>query len=295
MPCPSPPHLTPEQIDAFGAELDELRASAPSPTSASATASTSSRSCGPSGASSSPAGRCCSPASSRRRGSAAPPRWRCRRSSTTWRSATTSCTGSTTSCRTRPSTAPRSTGTRSCPGDSVAPLAQLPPPHLHQHPWRGPRHRLRHPPHDARASPGRRRTSATRCTPCSSPSFFQYGVMAHDLEFEKHRRRRGRLGRQGRGLRPQIGPQAGSQTLKDYVLWPLLSGPVGAAHLRRQRGRQPGPQPLVVHHHLLRPLPRRRRTPSPRGGRPTRAGAAGTSASSSGSANIDRAARCSTC
>ena len=39
-----------------------------------------------------------------------------------------------------------------CPGDSVAPHAQRRAPHEHQHPWPRPRRRLRHPAHDPRAA-----------------------------------------------------------------------------------------------------------------------------------------------
>ena len=47
------------------------------------------------------------------------------------------------------------------------------------------------------------------------------------------------------------------QTLKDYVLFPALSGPGLPVHACRQCDRQRRPQPVGVHDHLLRSLPRR--------------------------------------
>ena len=55
-------------------------------------------------------------------------------------------------------------------------------------------------------------------------SFFQYGIAIYDIELEKVPRgemtiseARGRLGKLWKKVRPQI--------VKDYVMWPLLSGP----------------------------------------------------------------------
>ena len=82
-----------------------------SPTSASATPPTSGESSRRSAPSRSAAGHCCSAASSRRSGWPAPRCSACRRSSTTWRSATTSCTASTTGWAIRRSRAAGSNGT----------------------------------------------------------------------------------------------------------------------------------------------------------------------------------------
>ena len=49
-----------------------------------------------------------------------------------------------------------------------------------------------------------------------------------------------------------------NQILKDYVVYPALSGRQWKSTMTGQRHRQPGPQPVVLHDHLLRPLPRRR-------------------------------------
>ena len=84
----SAPSLTPEQLEPSArSSTRSVRAS--SPTSAKRTSTTSTVSSASSAASRSPAAACCSSASCRPHGSAAPPPCRCRRSSTTWRSATT--------------------------------------------------------------------------------------------------------------------------------------------------------------------------------------------------------------
>ena len=97
--------------------------------------------------------------------------------------------------------------------------------------------------------------------------------MAHELEFEKLVAGEVALGGQGRGLvRDQgEGRQPGAEGLR------ALAGPVrpgGAVRAGRQRGGQPRPQRLGVHDHLLRPLPRRHRTPTTPTRSTTRAGAA---------------------
>jgi fatty acid desaturase len=55
-------------------------------------------------------------------------------------------------------------------------------------------------------------------------TFFQYGVMLHDLEAEKLMSGRKSIG-ETEEMRKAIAKKLGSQTLKDYVLWPLLTGP----------------------------------------------------------------------
>jgi len=55
-------------------------------------------------------------------------------------------------------------------------------------------------------------------------TFFQYGVMLHDLEVE--RIAKGKVSwSDTEDVRRQMARKLGSQTLKDYVLWPLLTGP----------------------------------------------------------------------
>jgi fatty acid desaturase len=55
-------------------------------------------------------------------------------------------------------------------------------------------------------------------------TFFQYGVMLHDLEVEKLATGE-RTWAETKELREQMARKLGSQTLKDYVLFPLLTGP----------------------------------------------------------------------
>ena len=55
-------------------------------------------------------------------------------------------------------------------------------------------------------------------------TFFQYGVMLHDLEVENLAK--GRISRDEVEARARsMARKVGSQTLKDYVLWPVLTGP----------------------------------------------------------------------
>jgi len=55
-------------------------------------------------------------------------------------------------------------------------------------------------------------------------TFFQYGVMLHDLEVENLAKGRTSWADTAE-LRKDMARKVGSQTLKDYVLWPLLTGP----------------------------------------------------------------------
>jgi fatty acid desaturase len=54
--------------------------------------------------------------------------------------------------------------------------------------------------------------------------FFQYGVMLHDLEAEKLMSGEKSIDETAE-MRKAIAKKLGSQSLKDYVLWPLLTGP----------------------------------------------------------------------
>ena len=87
-------------------------------------------------------------------------------------------------------------------------------------------------------------------------TFFQYGVALHDLEVERIQSGETTFAEK-REMAQSIWAKVKQQSLKDYVLFPLLTGPVRAADAGRQRGREPEPQPVVVHDHLLRPLPGR--------------------------------------
>ena len=111
------------------------------------------------------------------------------------------------------------------PRRPVAPLAQLPAPHVHQRAW------------------ARTATSATACSASTTgkpwkpkdlgnpvyalllATFFQYGVMLHDLEVEQHRQGQASSGPTPPSCAEEMARKLGSQTLKDYVLWPLLTGP----------------------------------------------------------------------
>ncbi len=55
-------------------------------------------------------------------------------------------------------------------------------------------------------------------------TFFQYGVMLHDLEVENLQKGNTTWSDTAE-LRKDMARKVGSQTLKDYVLWPLLTGP----------------------------------------------------------------------
>ena len=86
--------------------------------------------------------------------------------------------------------------------------------------------------------------------------FFQYGVALHDLETERIARGTWNL-EEKRAMLGEMWRKVRAQTLKDYVLFPVLSWSLLPARDRRQRDCQPGTQPVGVHDHLLRALPRR--------------------------------------
>jgi NADPH-dependent stearoyl-CoA 9-desaturase len=85
---------------------------------------------------------------------------------------------------------------------------------------------------------------------------FQYGVAAHDLEIEKLNKKENSWD-EVEDVARVIAIKTAKQDGKDYVLFPLLAGPYAPRPSPRQHGRQPDPQRLGVHDHLLRPLPRR--------------------------------------
>ena len=89
--------------------------------------------------------------------------------------------------------------------------------------------------------------------------FFEYGIAAYDLEL------RGAMAR-GQLKDPAFKKQAKKvvtkvrrQVTKDYVVHPMLSGPVVPAHPGRQLHRQRGAQRLGALGDHVRPLPRGRR------------------------------------
>ena len=143
---------------------------------------------------------------------------------------------------------------------AVEALAQRAAPHLHQRDRPRQRPRLRH--------------HARRRGPALVP------VLPRPAAVELHQRLLLRV--RHRGLRPrarqepalQEAPQAArssrpapsrccskirGQVTKDYVVHPLLSGPSFLPHAGRERDRQPGPQPVDPLGDHVRPLPRGRR------------------------------------
>ena len=140
------------------------------------------------------------------------------------------------------------------PGRPVAAFAQLHAPHLHQHRRHGPRHRLRHPadergPALAAVLPGQPglRVPADGAVPVR-----RRAARAGD---RAHRVRRDHARRQARDPRGHLAQDqaADAQGLRGV---PAAGRTVRAVGVRRQPDRQPDPQRLVIHDHLLRPLPR---------------------------------------
>ena len=122
--------------------------------------------------------------------------------------------------------------------------------------------------------------------------FFEWGVALHDLEVENLVTGTPQaVGQQGPARRHHAQGQApGAQGLRAV---PGADRPAVPADPRRQRDRQPGPQRLGVHHHLLRPLPGRRRDVHRGGVRGRDRAATGTSARCS-ARPTSPAASCST-
>ncbi len=85
---------------------------------------------------------------------------------------------------------------------------------------------------------------------------FQWGVALHDLDIEAIRKGKKDPKEMKRQLK-QIWRKGRNQVLKDYVVYPALSGKQWRTTLTANVDRQPHPQPVVLHDHLLRPLPRR--------------------------------------
>ena len=87
-------------------------------------------------------------------------------------------------------------------------------------------------------------------------TLFQWGVALHDLDIERIRKGEKDPKEMKRQLR-QIVRKGRNQILKDYVVYPALVRAAVEVDAEGQRDREPGPQPVVLHDHLLRPLPRR--------------------------------------
>ena len=122
--------------------------------------------------------------------------------------------------------------------------------------------------------------------------FFEWGVALHDLEVENIVAGK-RTWTDNKPLLPghdAQGPQPGAQGLRAV---PGADRAAVPADPRRQRDRQPGPQRLGVQHHLLRPLPGRRRDVHRGGDRGRDRAGTGTTASCS-ARPTSPAASCST-
>ena len=87
-------------------------------------------------------------------------------------------------------------------------------------------------------------------------TFFQYGVALHDLELERVSAGKASLGEKRDMIRRDLGqgPPADAEGLRPV---PAADRSVGSVHAGRQRDREPDAQPVGVHDHLLRALPRR--------------------------------------
>ena len=142
-----------------------------------------------------------------------------------------------------------------CAGRPVASLAQLPAPHLHQHPGQGPRHRLRRAAHERGPAVEPVVSSPTRSSPRCSTLNFDLGVMLHDVEVDQIRSGKKTWAERGRSLRDGL-RKTGKLTAKDYVDLAAAHRPDVPHDARRQLRRQRDAQRVVVHDHLLRTLPR---------------------------------------
>ena len=147
----------------------------------------------------------------------------CRRSSTTWRSATTSCTASTTGSRTPSSRARASSGTRPAPATSGAtPTTTCTTPTPTS--WARTATSATASCACPRTSPGGPTTSATRSTRrCWRPSSSTAWRCTTSRPSASSRARP--RWREKREMLKSIWRKVRRQTLKDYVLFPALSGP----------------------------------------------------------------------
>ena len=220
-------HLTPEDIEQIGRELDAIRQEVLDTRGADDAAYIRKVINAQRSLELGSRARCCCSARSRRPGSSAPPACPSPRSSRTWRSATTSCTASGTGCATRRSTPPPGSGTTS-PGRAVEALAQRDPPHLHQRRRQGQRPRLRH--------HARRRGPALAPVHLGQPlwnfinaCFFEYGIAAYDLELgANHQEEADARTPSSRPAPRRSLRKIRKQATKDYVVHPVLSIPTGS-------------------------------------------------------------------
>ena len=202
------------------------------------------------------------------------------RSSRTWRSGTTSCTASGTGCATRRSTRPPGSGTSATPGRAVEALPQRAAPQLHQRDRQGQRPRLRH--HARRRGPA----LAPDVPRPAAVELRQRLLLRVRHRGVRPRARRGTIARK----RPRTRSSSASvkavlakirrQVTKDYVVHPTLSLPYRLVlpDAGRELHRQHGAQPVVALGDHVRPLPRGRRRPSRSARSTARPAASGTCA-----------------
>ena len=115
-----------------------------------------------------------------------------------------------------------------------------------------------------RTSRGAPTTSATRVYAFLLMMFFEWGVALHDLEVENIVAGKRKL-EDNKPLLPGPDPQDPQPGAQGLPAVPGADRPAVPADPGRQRDRQPGPQHLGLQHHLLRPLPGRRRDVLPGG------------------------------
>ena len=88
--------------------------------------------------------------------------------------------------------------------------------------------------------------------------FFEWGVALHDLEVENIVKGKRKL-EENKALHAGIMRKVRTPDAQGLRAVPGADRSAVPAHPRGQRDRQPGPQHLDLQHHLLRPLPGRRR------------------------------------
>ena len=108
--------------------------------------------------------------------------------------------------------------------------------------------------------------------------FFEYGIAAYDLELGANIKRGKTKDPEFKGRVKKVLKKIRNQATKDYVVHPALSRPVVPADPGRELHRQRGPQPVEPLDHHVRPLPRGRRDLREALHRRARPAASGTSA-----------------
>ncbi len=121
---------------------------------------------------------------------------------------------------------------------------------------------------------------------------FEWGIAALDLELDDIQSGKKTWAEKMPEIK-KMARKAGKQALKDYVVFPALSGPVVRPGRARRAARQHDPQRVVARRDLLRALPREGARPSTRSASRTSRRPSGTSARCS-ARRTSRARRCCT-